>query len=53
MKRCLYLGDDDLLDEVVWWQLKAPYANGSNQIIGNNDQPVHSHFDLMTIYDKA
>ena len=53
IKRCLYLGDNDLRDEILSWQLQGRNANGSNSIIGNNDRPCHSYFDLMTIYDNA
>ena len=53
IKRCLYLGDNDLCEEVLSWQLQGRNANGSNSVIGNNDRPWHSYFDLMTIYDNA
>ena len=54
IKRGVYLDGDGLKDEILSWQLQGSGANGSNQIIGNNDSVRgHSHLDLMTIYDKA
>ena len=53
IKRCLYLGDNDLGDEVLSWQLQGRNANGSNSVIGDSDHPWHSYFDLITIYDNA
>ena len=52
IKRCLYLGDNDLREEVLAWQLLGRNANGSSSVIGNDDRPWQSCFDLLTIYDN-
>lgn len=53
IKRAVHLAGLGLPDEILSWQLQARLANGANRIVGNMDRPMHSYFDLMTIYDNA